>query len=347
MTPARERLARILDAAGPVLALLAVVVVLRLAVGPDLLGFRNIQNVLTQAVIVATGAVGMTVIIVAGGIDLSCGAVIALCAVVAARVLAAPADPGPDAGAMAQWWAWLAALPDWTAIPLAIAVGLAVGLLNGGLITGLRQLPFIVTLGMMGVARGAAKWQADERTVAFDAPFLTALMARPRPPAADAAWWSWIQAAPAVWILLALAVAASLLMHATVLGRRFYAVGSNEAAARLCGIRVPWVKIAAYAIGGACFGWAGALSAARLSVGDPTTAVGLELDIIAAVIVGGASLGGGSGTVAGAVVGALLMAWLRNGSLLLGWPPYTQEMLIGSAIVAAVGIDRWRRRGRA
>jgi ribose transport system permease protein len=346
MSPARERIARILDAAGPVIALLVVVAVLRLAVGPDLLGWRNVQNVLTQAVIVATGAVGMTVIIVAGGIDLSCGAVIALCAVLCARVLGTAPEVGPDAGPMAAWWAWLAQLPDWTAIPVAVLAGVLVGLLNGSLITGLRQLPFIVTLGMMGAARGAAKWQADERTVTFDAPALTALMARPRPPMADAAWWAWVQVAPAVWILLGLAVLASLLMQATVLGRQLYAVGSNEAAARLCGIRVPWVKITAYAIGGACFGWAGALSAARLAVGDPTTAVGLELDIIAAVIVGGASLGGGSGTVAGAVVGALLMAWLRNGSLLLGWAPYTQEMLIGGAIVAAVALDRWRRRGR-
>ena len=136
----------------------------------------------------------------------------------------------------------------------------------------------------------------------------------------------------------------SVVLRFTVFGRQLYAVGSNEAAARLCGIRVGWTKLAMYGLGGAFFGLAGVFSAARLTQGDPTTASGLELDIIAAVVVGGASLNGGTGTVLGSIVGALLMAALRNGSNQIGWDSWSQEILIGAAIVAAAALDRLRTR---
>jgi len=171
-------------------------------------------------------------------------------------------------------------------------------------------------------------------------------MQSPPRPAADAAPWHLIAAAPAALIALGVAVAAAVLMRLTVFGRHVYAIGSNEAAARLCGIRVGWTTLAVYAFGGACFGLAGALSAGRLRLGDPTTAMGYELDVIAAVIVGGASLHGGSGTVLGSLIGALMMTVLRNGAQQLDWPPYVQEILIGAAIIVAVLIDRWRARAR-
>lgn len=331
---------------GPFVALIVLLVAFRLAAGASFWGWFNLQNILTQTVLVAVGAVGMTVIIVAGGIDLSCGAALALAAVMCARVLTPAGGLDADPSLHQRWWAWLAGWPDWSAIPLAIAVGVAVGLVNGALIAGLRQLPFIVTLGMMGVARGAAKWQADNQAVGYEVAWLPALMQSPPRPAADAAPWHLIAAAPAALIALGVAVAAAVLMRLTVFGRHVYAIGSNEAAARLCGIRVGWTTLAVYAFGGACFGLAGALSAGRLRLGDPTTAMGYELDVIAAVIVGGASLHGGSGTVLGSLIGALMMTVLRNGAQQLDWPPYVQEILIGAAIIVAVLIDRWRARAR-
>jgi ribose transport system permease protein len=137
-----------------------------------------------------------------------------------------------------------------------------------------------------------------------------------------------------------------------VFGRHLYAIGSNPQAARLCGIRVSLVTMLVYGLCGACVGLAGLLEMAKLHQGDPTTASGRELDIIAAAVIGGASLAGGVGTALGAVIGALIMGVLRNGSQLLEWPTWVQEIIIGAVIIGAVGIDRWRavraaRYGRA
>jgi ribose transport system permease protein len=132
-------------------------------------------------------------------------------------------------------------------------------------------------------------------------------------------------------------------MRRSVFGRHVYAIGSNEAAARLCGLRVPRVKLLLYAVAGAFFGMAGLMQQSRLTQGDPTVAVGLELDIIAAVVIGGASLNGGTGGIAGSLLGALLMAVLRNGTNQLGWDSYVQEIIIGMVIIMAVWLDKWRQ----
>jgi ribose transport system permease protein len=149
-----------------------------------------------------------------------------------------------------------------------------------------------------------------------------------------------------VWIMLVLAAVTAVVLRQSVFGRHVVAVGSNESTARLCGVRVRSVKVAVYALAGFFFGVAGVMQLSRLTQGDPTVAVGLELDIIAAVVIGGASLSGGSGSILGAIVGALLMALLRNGTSQLGWANYVQEIIIGSVIVLAVGLDKWRQ-GRA
>ena len=136
----------------------------------------------------------------------------------------------------------------------------------------------------------------------------------------------------------------AIVMRQTVFGRYIFAIGSNETAARLSGIRVSLHKIIIYALAGIFFGIAGLMQLSRLTQGDPTVAIGLELDVIAAVVIGGASLSGGSGSILGSMIGALIMATLRNGSNQMGWPTYMQEIIIGAVIVLAVALDRLRRK---
>jgi ribose transport system permease protein len=217
----------------------------------------------------------------------------------------------------------------------AVLTGGVVGLVTGALVGYLRMIPFVVTLGMMGVARGLAKWLADNQTVNPAENPVTGLM--------STLGSAGFVIPDGVWMVAALAVLLWLVMNHTVLGRHLYAVGSNEQAARLCGIDVPRLKATTYTLAGMCFGLAGVLQFARLTQGDPTVAVGLELDVIAAVVIGGASLSGGTGSVAGAMIGALIMAVLRNGSNQMGWPNYMQEIIIGAVIVLAIGLDRVRQ----
>jgi ribose transport system permease protein len=188
----------------------------------------------------------------------------------------------------------------------------------------------------MGVARGLAKFLADEQKIDAPARGLDTWMAKTPDP-------SWLLLAPGVWLLLLLTAAATVVLTRSVFGVHSVAVGSNEATARLCGIRVDRVKRLVYTVSGMCAGLAGCLQFARLTVGDPTTALGKELDVIAAVVIGGGSLAGGSGSVLGSLLGALLMTVLANGCTLLGVPNYVQEMLVGAIIIGAVAVDRWRR----
>jgi ribose transport system permease protein len=208
---------------------------------------------------------------------------------------------------------------------------------NGLLITRLRIVPFIVTLGTMGIARGLAKYLAGEQKVDAPAYWLTGLMAKSPEPA-------FLLLAPGVWMMLALALFMAVVLRKSVFGVHTTAIGSNEATALLCGVRVDRVKVGIYALCGMFAGLAGTLQFARLTVGDPTTALGKELDIIAAVVIGGGSLAGGSGTILGSIIGAFLMSFLSNGCTLTGVPNYVQEIIIGSIIIVAVAVDSLRHR---
>lgn len=307
-----------LNRLGPLLGLILVIVIFTILIGePErYLSLKNLRTVLAQTVIVAIGAIGMTIIVISGGIDLSVGSAIALTGVIAAL--------GINGG-----------LPTSIAIAAAILVGGTVGLINGLAITRLRVVPFIATLGMLGVARGVAKGIAGSQTVNVPETWANDLLLTvPK--------HQWSLVAPGVWIALALAFMASLVLRQTVFGRRVFALGSNEAAARACGIATDRLKLCIYSLAGLLFGLAGVMQMSRLRQGDPTVAAGLELDIIAAVVIGGGSLSGGEGSILGAMIGALIMAFLRNGCQQVGWPNYIQEIIIGALIVFAVAIDRWR-----
>jgi ribose transport system permease protein len=303
---------------GPILGLLLVILIFSILMespGRYLSPF-NLRIVLAQTVIVAIGAIGMTLIIVSGGIDLSVGSIIALSGVMTALLLNAGISP---AGAVAA----------------GILAGGVVGLVNGLAITRLRVVPFIATLGMLGVARGTAKWLAGQQTVNIPETWVNELLVTfPRP--------AWLLVAPGVWITLVLAIMAAVMLRNTVFGRRIFALGSNELAARACGISTDRLKVWVYALAGLLFGLAGVMQMSRLRQGDPTVAAGSELDVIAAVVIGGGSLSGGEGSIFGSLIGALIMAFLRNGCQQIGWPNYIQEIIIGAIIVIAVAVDRWR-----
>jgi len=223
------------------------------------------------------------------------------------------------------------------ALLLGVGAGGVIGLVNGLAITRLKVIPFIATLGMLGVARGVAKWVADQQTVNIPETWINELAVTfPRP--------EWLIVAPGVWLSVILAVLAALVLRRTVFGRRVFAIGSNEAAARACGIPVDRMKIWIYGLAGLLFGLSGVMQMSRLRQGDPTVAIGTELDIIAAVVIGGGSLSGGVGTILGSMIGATIMALLRNGSQQMGWPNYIQEIIIGAIIVIAVAVDGWRSR---
>ena len=306
---------------GPFLGLLLVIGLFSLSneIRGYFLSYANFKIILTQTVIVAIGALGMTMIIVSGGIDLSVGSVIALCSVV---------------GALLIQEAW----PVAAVVLAVVATGGFVGLLNGAAIAGLRMTPFIITLGTLGIARGAAKWLANNETVNYDASPINHWMTT-----ADPFGWTLPTGA---WVTLVLAILTAVMLRSTVFGRHIFAIGSNEATARLCGVATVRTKILIYVVAGCFFGLAGLMQLSRLRQGDPTVAIGVELDIIAAVIIGGASLNGGVGTVLGSMVGALIMAVLRNGSQQMGWPTYFQEIIIGAVIIAAVFLDRLRQAKR-
>jgi len=309
---------RIAVAIAPLLGLAFVIALFAILTGaPErYLSATNLRVVLAQTVIVAVGALGMTVIIISGGIDLSVGSVIALTSVITAVGLRD-------------------GFPPIVAVLAAIVAGGVVGVVNGLAVTKLRVVPFIATLGMLGIARGVAKWVAGEQTVNAPSTWINELAVTfPSRP--------WMLFAPGGWLTAVLAIAMTLVLSRTIFGRHVFALGSNEAAARACGIRTDALKIRIYAAAGLFFGLAGVTQMSRLRQGDPTVAVGVELDIIAAVVIGGGSLSGGEGSIGGAMIGALVMSFLRNGCQQMGWPNYVQEIIIGVIIVIAVAGDRYR-----
>ena len=282
---------------------------------------RNVQTMLVSSAPVVVGALGMTVVIIAGGIDLSGGTAIALCATVLAFVLK---QGGPIE----------------LALVCCVLTGCAAGSLNGVMISALKVAPFIITLGTMTAYLGVAKLVADETTVRPALASVPDWMNSLAMPSPDPAW---LLVAPGVWIMLAMAAALSLLLRYTMFGRHVFALGSNEQTARLCGLNVSALKVAVYTLGGLFIGLAGIYQFAKLKVGNPTSGLGLELKVIAAVVIGGASLSGGRGTVLGTLTGALLMQTIASGCTQLGLNNPVQDLILGVIIIAAVTVDQFRQ----
>lgn len=349
----------LLNALSPVLALVAVFELFVLIAPSSFATVRNIEMIARQTAIVGVAALGMTLVIISGGIDLSVGSVVALSTVVIAWLLQySGLVPGTIALAealekLANDWGLervaKVAVLVYETYPLTAALGGVAaaaffGLVSGLLITRLRVVPFIVTLGMMLVVRGAAKGIGREQKIDVDPArlkWLDDLLASVPPER------SWMLLPPGVWMMILLAVVMAALLRYTRLGRHTFAIGSNEQTARLCGVAVERVKVLVYTLCGVFAGLAGLMQFSRLTVGDPTVAVGLELNVIAAVVIGGGSLSGGEGSILGTLVGALIMTVIASGCTQMGLPNWVQEIVTGAIIVAAVALDRLRHRRTA
>lgn len=310
---------RLLNRLGPLIGLVAVYGLFALAAPDSFRSAGNLETIARQTAIVGTAALGMTLVIISGGIDLSVGSIVALSTVVVAGVLGAGHGPIPAALA-------------------GIAAGALCGVISGLIITRLKVVPFIVTLGMLLLVRGVAKGLAGEQKIDAPLSWLNELLAALPPQSA------WLLVPAGVWIMLVLAGVVGAVLRHTVFGRQVVAAGSNPESARLSGIAVERVRLAVYTLSAAFAGLAGLFQFSRLTVGDPTVAVGLELDVIAAVVIGGGSLAGGQGSVLGSLVGALIMTVIRSGCTQMGLANWVQEIVTGGIIVAAVALDRLRQR---
>jgi ribose transport system permease protein len=319
---------------GPLVALLLIVLLFAVAdwtINGERASFWSMRNVRTMAVqtsTVAVAALGMTLIIIARGIDLSVGTTLALCATVLAY--------GLDVG-----WGIAAS------IAACIATGFTAGLINGALTSLLGVVPFIITLGTMTAYLGIGKLLAKETTIR-PAPTAVPDWLPPLVSPSPRPLWLWEPLLPnfgwGVWLALGLAILLAGILHLSVFGRHVFAIGSNESTARLCGINVTRTKILVYALAGLFVGVAGMYQFARLTSGSPTSGTGLELRIIAAVVIGGGSLTGGRGSVVGTLTGAAIMLVIASGCTSLGLQNPMQDIIIGAIIVAAVTLDQFRRR---
>lgn len=304
---------------GPFVALVAVYLLFVLWSPETFARPANLSTMMRQTAVVGIASAGMTLIIIMGGIDLSVGSAVALTTVVIATLLKSGAGPVT------------ACLGGVVALALT-------GLFTGTLITRLKITPFIVTLGMMSILRGAAKGFAKEQKIDVDARGLDTLAS------ALPDERSWMLLPPSVWLMVLVGLLVAGLLHYTRLGRHIVAIGSNERTAELCGIEVRRVKTIVYALAGALTGLAGIIEFSTLTVGDPTDSAGLELEVIAAVVIGGGSLSGGEGSILGALIGAFLMTVIKTGCTHVGLPNWVQELITGVIIVVAVVLDRIRAR---
>lgn len=298
----------------PFLTLIALFVGLSIASPDHFLSKTNLSSVVRQTAVINLMALGMTLVIISGGIDLSVGSILAM-------------------GGLLGTMAMAKGQPILIGVFLGILTGCACGLLNGILITRLRINPFIVTLGTLGILRGTTLIISN------------GLPVHEIPPAFSYLGEGNLVGVPFVlWVLVSCAFLVHVILEHTRLGRYAFSIGSNPDAAYYAGIPVAFHTTAVYAICGMLTGLGGMIEASRLMTGQPTAGQGYELQAIAAVVIGGGSLRGGEGSVIGTLVGAFIMGLLANGSDLLGISPYLQQAIIGATIILAVSFDELRKR---
>jgi len=286
---------------------------------PRFASVANLTNIFTQISINTVIAVGMTFVILLGGIDLSVGSVLALCTVVAGLTITNPAFPTPVAIVLA--------------VLVSILVGSACGLFNGFVAERWKIHSFIVTLGMLNIARGAALQISASRTIfSFPAVFNQFGAAT-------------LLGVPVIFIIaVVLVLIGRFILNRTVYGRLIYAIGNNEEAVRLSGHNPSLMKVIAFTLTGLCVGLAGIMYMLRLNIASPILGVGFELNAIAAVVIGGTSMSGGKGSMVGTFLGACIIGVLNNGLLLLGMGDFARQIVTGFIIIVAVIIDTYRAR---
>ena len=313
--PSRIWLSKLTGATGPLVGLLVLCIFLSISTDA-FLSLRNGLNILDQITVLGIMAVGMTFVILIGGIDLSVGSVLALSMMVMG------------------WTANIAGMPMPLAVVFALAASAVSGLLVGILVTMFRVPAFIATLAMMSAARGVANMITDGQQIVGFPDWFTML-------AIDRHFGI---LTATVFLMLAVVLAAWVFLHFRAEGRMLYAVGGNPEVARLAGINTQVVTIAVYVVSAVLAGLAGIVLAARLDSVQPSSGFGYELDTIAAVVIGGTSLSGGAGGIGGTLIGVLIIGVLRNGLNLLNVSPFLQQVIIGVVIVLAVGAETIRRR---
>ena len=297
---------------GLLAALLGLCLVTSLA-SPYFLKPLNIFNVLRQISVVGILSIGQTMILVAAGIDLSVGSVVSMTGCVAA-------------------WLALQGVNPWVSIFSGLLAGSLAGLINGLVITKLKINAFIATLGMLSIAQGVALLISGGLPLTFRGPF-------------QFLGQGYIWQIPfAVIIMTTISILGSIFMNRSVIARKIYAVGGNERAALVSGIKIDRIRLFVFLLNGTLAGLAGIITGANLAVADPTVASGLEMDVIAAAVIGGASLNGGEGTVWGALLGAAIMGVLRNAFVLLHVSGYWQIVIIGTFVILAVAVDNFGKK---
>ncbi len=367
-TSKRMHMKRWLTTLGPLLGLLLVWCVFALLIGPRFMRWSNQSSMLQQTTIPGIAALGATLIIISGGIDLSVGSVLALGTMVMAHAVNSGLPPvlcalagiltgvlcgaviGSAVNGFVGQLAALAAgvvvyhsISDVASWPLALLGGLSVFSL--GLLLALKAVgriplaPFIVTLAMWGAVRGLAEGMGDSHSIKPDITSWLNELTYPQ----ESGLLAFMPGG--VWIFLTIALIMGFTLRYTRFGRHVFAIGSNENTARLCGVNIDRTKMWIYVIGSGCAGLASLLLYSKLGgMGSPTEGVGLELTVIASVVIGGASLSGGEGSILGTLAGALTITIINNGCVKLEMDPWHQKIITGAIIVAAVAIDRWRHR---
>lgn len=313
---------------GRALIALVIIIVIFAVMSDNYLTAGNLTTITKQVAFNAIVALGMLLVILNGGIDLSVGSIVGFTAAVAGNLFRGVHVPGTD----------LTMFPSlWVIIVLSLAIGMLVGWVNGLLIARLNLAPFIVTLGMLYVARGLTEVLLNGQNITNE---LTG-----QPGLNNTGFFEIFASKPlglplAAWVMIILAIIFSILLNRTPFGRWLYATGSNERAAQLSGVPVIRVKTLIYVLSGLCAAIVGILQMANISSATADLGTFYELNAIAAVVIGGAALSGGRGTVRGTIIGAFVIGFLANGLVIVGVSPFWQKVITGAVIILAVAVDQ-------